>query len=343
MGSRLGWMLALIFAAFVITAIVVVVLFPSPTPPTRATTAAGMLTCQQPRKPISLVIGTTPEGKGDAGDDYWNALQLYDANAPALKEIARHYTQIARGEYRLRASEVDLLRQVAEPIAAGAGRGRMSYYFRLTPKKMGMPYYPAEAGKFQNLAGVPQLLAAHYAASGQESYPQAEKCLFDMLVLGWHLMGERARMDLVGTGVGLQQAACELLAGLYGKWNRPERLEAVRQYKDGLWDLGSIYSDLREVIWQSTHQQGAAPGPHPGDIFNLAENHADRAVRAEATLALGVVKLTVTTRGDRRYVKKLIAAKLGSEDAIERVAAECADALDAPGLQRLANLPPGGE
>lgn len=342
MGSRLGWIIAVIFAAFVVIVIVKVVVYPSATPPTRATTGAGMLTRQHPSRPIRLVLGATPDAAGDAGDDYWNALQLYETNASALREVFLNYVELAAGRYRLTASEVDLLRQVADAVAAGAAKGRMTYYFRLTPKKIEIPYYASAAEKFQDLAGVLRMLSVHYAVAGKETHPQAERCLFDMLVMGWHMMNERARLDTVRAGVGLQEVACDLLARLYLKWNKPERLGAVKEYKEGLWDIKSTYTELYEVVWQLEQRSDGGRGPHPGDVFNVAEHHADRAVRVEAILSLGVVKLTVTSRGDRRYVRKLIAAKLTSDDPIERVAAECADALDRAGLQRLASTPLGG-
>ncbi len=342
MSSTLGWILACIFAAFVIIAILVVVLFPQPTPPTRATTAAGMLSLQRPAQPVSLVLGAEPAGVGDAGDDYWNAFQACQADEARLKAMLAQYTAIARGQHRLSDSDVAWLEQLAEPLSAAAERRRMSYYFRLTPKTMEIPYDPPEARKFQELAQVPQLLAAHYFAAGEAAYPKVERRLFDMFVMGWHLMNERARLDLVRTGLGLQDAACDLLAQLYAKWNKPDRLQAVRSYKEGLLDIKGIYSELYGIIWQLSQQPGGNWGPHPGDIFNLAEHHADRAVRVEATLVLGVVKLTAFTRGDRRYVSKLIRQKLASEDPIEQVAGRCAKALDNAGLQKLVNTPPGG-
>ncbi len=118
----------------------------------------------------------------------------------------------------------------------------------------------------------------------------------------------------------------------------PEELpsrEQAREYHDGLGGMSSVYTDLDNVIRTFERQESGAHGPHPGDIFNLVANHADRAVRVEAILRLGVVKLTCVSRGDHKRVRDLINEKLDSDDPIEQAAAKCADALDEKGLNRL--------
>jgi hypothetical protein len=337
MGSRFGWILAAFVGAVAALVILKVVYVPSPTPPTRATTAAGMLSLQRPREPISLALGRELSAEGDAGEDYRRALEAYQGDLAAVKGVLGHYVEMAKGEYRLSDDEVETLERVAEPISAGAAKKKFTYYFRLTPQEIELPSFrPAESTQFQNLAEVPQMLAVHYVATGEDGFSEAERYLLDVLVMGYHLMAERARMEIVQRGIGLQEAACGLLASLYQRWNKPQRAEQVRRYSDGLWNIGSAYSDLFEVIWR-IEQHGKAYGPHPGDVCNLAANHRDRAVVVEAILGLGVVKLTTAARrGDQMRVRRLIREKLESKDVIERAAARCADGLDAAGLRRLA-------
>ena len=150
------------------------------------------------------------------------------------------------------------------------------------------------------------------------------------------LIQERARLEIVRAGVGLQKVACAGLMELYRRWEKPERTEQVREYLRGLRLMSSVYTSLDKRIWDLHGAPDGTRGLHPGDIFNLVANHQDRAVRVEATLALGVVKLTCTRRGDRKMAQRLIRRMLDSEDPIERAAARSAQALDAAGLERLA-------
>ncbi len=335
MGNKLGWILAGIFGAFVIIVLAKVLFFPSPSDPTRATTGPGMLTLQKPAEPLTSLLPSAPDGEGNAADDYRRAWKSYDKNTDAIKAMFKHYFAVIKDEYRLTDDDVALLKSVADPIADGAAKKDMSFYLS---EQMEVSYdRPVEAGQFQNIAEVPRMLFAHYIGKGEEHYPAAEKCLFDILVLGHHLVEERARFDIVRTGIGLQKNASELLGQLYGKWNKPERVKAARNYRTGLRDMSSIYTELYAVAWKLTRAESGAHGPNPGDIFNLVANHADRAVRVEAILSLGMVKLTCAGRGDHKRVRDLIDEKLKSDDPIEQAAAKCADALDEEGMQRLAS------
>jgi len=334
MGSRLAWIIAGVIGVVLAGIIIKIAIFPSPTPPTCATTAVGMLDLQTPSKPLTLILPANPNGDGDAGDDYHKAIEAYKANREGIEKVLEHYEQVLQDKYRLTDDDVALLKKVADPIRAGSAKRQMTYYFRLTPKKIEIPYWPKVVDDFQEISYVPKMLFAHYFSLGRETYPQAEKFLLDILILGQHMIDERARLDIIRAGIGLEKEACGALLTLYQKWQRPDRVEAVKEYLDGLETISSVYSDLYKTIWRFDPEMH---GPHPGDIFNLVVNHADRAVRVEAILALGVVKLTCSSRGDRRMVRKLIREKLQSEDPIERAAAKCAQSLDREGLNRLAS------
>jgi len=335
MGNKLGWIIAAIFGGFVVILIVKVVFFPSPTSPTGNTTAPGMLSFQRPAEPLDLVLGDRSLADGDAGEDYRRALEAYQSNLSAIEEVFDKYAKVAGGNYHLGEDELAPLREVASAVADAAAKKKMTYYFRLTPKKMQVPYYPPQMAEFRDLGRVLQVLATHHRLSGPEGYAKAEEHLLEMFMMGRHLMDERARLDLVRFGVWLQDAACGLLVKLYAKWDKPDRAEQVKRYQEGLWTIRSTYRDLYDLIWRLEPASGGGWSPNAGDIFNLATRHSDRSVRVEAILSLGMVKLTATGRGDQRYVRKLIREKLSSEDELERAAAGCAEALDKAGLERL--------
>jgi len=333
--NKMPWIIAGIFGLFVAGAIVWVVFFPQPTPPNSETTRAGMLTIQRPAEPITLILPAAPSGGADAGDHYAAAIKARQDYRKPINDVIAHMRDIMATppKYTLTDADLALLKRVADPIAAGAAQAKMTYYFRLTPKEMAPPFNPAAALAFQEIADVPMVLTYQHVANGAAEYPQAEKRLFELLTIGYHLMAERARLDIVRCGLGLQGAACDLLEQLYGKWDKPDRRKQVQAYRRGLLEMRGVYSDLKMVTRKLVKHEGALT-LHPGNIFNLAENHADRCVRVEAIIGLGMVKMTCTGRGDRRYAWKLIRKYLADGDPIEQAAARVAEAMDQKVLDR---------
>jgi len=329
MDSRMAWILAGIFGAAVLGVIVWVVFFPSPTAPTSRTLAAGRMALQKSEYPLTHLLPAEPDGAGDAGDDYHQAVT-------ALKGRWDKVADACGSRGALPPDDRKLLEEIQAHISAGAGKRKMTYAFRYTPREFVVDYTDTEAGDFQDLANVPDRLCEHYVAAGESGYPKAERVMFDLLVMGHHMVAERARLESVLTGAELQREACRRLRTLYGAryWDRPAKAAKARDYARGLDGLVDIYALLRrEVIWNYRVDIVA------GDVFNLIEHHPDRSLRVEATLALGTVRLRAGKRGDKRYVRKLIERQLASSDPIERAAAKAANALDAKGLNRLMNPP----
>jgi len=330
MNSKMAWIFAGIFGGFILIVLVKVFFFPAHSSPTALTLGPYKLEKLGPTKPITLVLPAMPSGAGNAGEDYHRALQLLQQTGSRVEAVLRRIGDVIDKKYTLSAEEMKLLTDIEAAIAAGAAKAKMEYTFRFTPQKIELPYLAPEAEQLRKLAEICIALFFQYTALGPEHYAQAEKAAFEVLTLGYHMMEERARFDTVIDGVGLQVQACELLQQLYGadRWNRPDRYRNVKSYLEGLDRMRFIYRNLqKEVIWAGKEM--------PGDVFNLVEHHADRAVRTEAIIRLGVIKLTTPKRGDRKYALKLIARKLRSPDAIERAAAQAAKALDTEGLRRL--------
>ncbi len=332
MHNKLAWVLAAIFGSAAVIWIAKVVFFPSPTEPAK-TQRRSMRVLRSPGESLSLVLGSEPSGGGNAGRDYKAGMDAYEARKDAIEQAMDRLGDVVRKEYKFTAEEVALLEKVADHVSAGAARKEMTFYFELTAKRIDRPYYPFEAERFQRLMHVCETLAYHHVATGgPQEYPQAEKRLFDMLVLGRHMVDERARFHIVERGIGVQLAACDLLTQLYRKWNKPDKASRTADYKGGLVKLQSQYFDLIRIVrgldarWQA---------PHPGDIFNLAANHADRAVRVEAIISLGFVKHGRLKRGDRRRVRQLIDRKLASADEIEQAAAQAANDMTSEDIRMM--------
>jgi len=322
MHNKLAWIIAMLVGSALAIFILWLTLFPQPTAATSATAARGRLQFKEPAAPVTLVLPTAPSGPGDAGDDYKQAIDAYAANRQAIKAILKRHRDMIRGNYR--PSHQDLL--TLEPVRQAAGRGaakaKMTYYFRHTPRRVEPPFIPEMSSQFRDIWEVLVFLSDYNIVSGEAGYGEAERCLLDAFTMGWHVVAERSRLDIVRTGFRMQKGACDELIHLYGvRLKKSDRLAAVQRYRDELALASITYRELeREVLRHLP--------PHSGDVFNLAQNHADKAVRRMATLWLGVVRLTCTKRGDKRYVRKLIADKLNSDDEIERACADAARKFD---------------
>jgi len=334
MGKTLSWVLAGMFGAFALIMIVKFAFFPSPTSPS-LTGRTGMLSFQRPEEPLALVIGSEPAAAGDAGGDYRLAMDVYRENTQAIDEMIEHAHDgdLAGGEYRYTPEQLALLGKVAAHVVDATAKKKMSFYFRLTPKEIKRPYFAVEADRFQELYDVLDVLAMHHVlVVGEQEYPEAERCLFHALVMGRHMVDERARLDIVKGGLVIQESACDTLVGLYRRWKKPDRVDAVKEYKGGLLEITSQYTALQAVIWGIESPWRC---PHPGDVFNLAANHEDRAIRVEAIVVLGIIRHGQIGRGDQRMVRKLIDQKLRSSDELEAAAAKAADEMTQEDLRMM--------
>ena len=334
MGKWLPWVLAGIAGAFALIMTVKIVFFPSPTSPI-LTAREGMLSFHRPEESLAVVIGSEPAGAGDAGGDYKLAMDVYRENMQAIDEMITHAREgdVGRGEYRYTPEELALLGKVAAHVADAAAKMKMSFYFRLSPKEIKRPYYAVEADRFEELYDILDVLAMHHAmVAGEQACPKAEKCLFHALVMGRHMVDERARLDIVERGLVIQESACETLIALYRRWKQPARSAKVKTYRGGLLEITSQYTDLQGALWGIESRWRC---PHPGDVFNLAANHEDRAIRVEAIIVLGIIKHGQIGRGDQRMVRKLIDQKLRSSDKLEAAAAEAADEMTQKDLRMM--------
>lgn len=332
MGNKFGWIIAGVAVLAIGLVLVMYLVFPAATMPTVRSMGPNMV-LPTPSVGIETVIGAEPSEPGNAGEDYKEAFAAFN------QEETQKVWQACVRANKITDADMETLRRVVNPLLAGTRKKDMQYYFKFTPQKIDLPYQPTEQGDFQDLAAVLQLLAI--SAQQDEQYQKAEEYLFAYMIVGDQLLNERARWDISKRGLGLVKSACSNkswgLAPLYTKWNKPDRVEAVKAFRESLDTVSARYDELYQAIWMYKEDCELGWNPWPGDVFNLAENHPDRGVRVEAILSLGVIKLTdVNHRGDQKKCRRLIDAKLASTDPIEREAARQADALNREGLQKLA-------
>ena len=342
--SKLGWIVGGTIGLIATFLIVKVVFYPDPSPP-RKTAKAGMMKYWEIGESLTLVTAE-PSAGGDAGDDYDAAVKAKDADKERIHNItvlADHTTIDAISGKGLALTEADAayLKTIAAPVAVGVAKKDMKYYFRFTPKVIPVEgtgptpqkYRPTEEEALTDVAQCLYFLAQYYIAHNQPD--EAEKCYLNIAVMGWHMINERARMDTVLWGEGLQEAYLlgdrrifYGLADLYLKQGRQDRVDALKKYVEGLFDLKSFYTELENCIWGLEKQEAGNIGLYPGDIYNIIQHHPDRAVRAEATLGLGLLKYTVSSRGDQKMLRKLMDRQLATSDEIEKAAGDAANSLD---------------
>lgn len=317
MGNKLGWVLAGVAVLGVTALVLVVVVFPPASAPTGATLRGGSLDLHLVGVSAAKVIGAVPAGKGNAGDDYRKAIDAHRKHAKLIAEAIGKFGETPRVHPTLPPPALEALEQIASHVAAGAARKEMRFTFVHTPATFEYGYFYRPTEDLERVAEPLSLLVYHYRAA--KRYADAEKVLRDRFVMGWHMMNERSRTDLVTRGIAIQEQTISSLKTLYRE--RPGGHAAK------IADLAEYATALREVREHYFRKHlifASANSIEPGDVFNIAVNDKDRAFRVQAILALGRLRFVATRRGDVRRTKKLIERFLESDDPLERAAAVAA-------------------
>lgn len=314
MGSKLGWILAAFLVLGLVFFIVWQVFFPGHSPP-EATLRAGMLELKTIDVPVSEVVGFTPDGGGNAGDDYAAAAQLAVEKRQDIAGARLAIQEAKDSPAPVSATARETLEQIASHVARGARKKEMKYLFRHTPKTLRVHIRVAALEDLAEVTAAMQILSDYYFS--HKKYDEAETVLHHMLVMGRHMMDERSHIHMFSLGLGAQRAAWSGLARLYGHHKKdPERLRVLGRYRTGIVDLEEFYREKHQIVWNVR--------PHPGDIFNIIENDKDPAWRLQGVLALGMIKFSARKRGDHRYIKKLMNKLVGDSNEMIATAAKAA-------------------
>ncbi len=319
MGSKLGWLLAAVLVVAIGLIVLFTVVYPSPSDPSAAFKREGMLDLRTVDASPELVVGYTPDGGGNAADDYARAVKIYNEAPDKLADAVRDRFEVARGNAVSPPDVRDMLDRMHAHVATGARKADMRYVFAHTPDEFDVGFYYGPAEDLKRVSLALELLGLnHYAA---KEFDKAEAVFKNIFVLGWHMTGDkdRVRVDMVHTGMQIQLPAIDLLKDLYGKWDKAKyagRIEKIDEYDDELVDIEEWYSNKLSLLWRTR--------PHAGDVFYVIENDEDRAWRVQALLELGILKFTADTRGDRRYTKKLMEEYASDPDVYLQAAAKAA-------------------
>lgn len=322
MANKIGWILAGVLVAGVGSMIAWKLLEParsSLSPNARDPEFLKLISFTLPLEPL---VGFQPLGSGNAGDDYKLAADLYVANKDLIESAMSDKKEIARGVGIIGSRTMAIIKQIHAHVSDGARKKQMRYTFVHTPTEFEVGYfYEPAATNLQAVAEVVELLMIHHV--GRKEYDQAAKVLKDNFVFGWHLVNERARVDLVMRGLWIQRRAAAGLLTIYSAPSGPRdpaKLKTARKYMDEINGVSEDYEHKHKAVWKVR--------PQAGDIYLVVEGDEDRAMRVQALLALGVVRYTHRNRsGDVTRTNELLAKYVNSDDPMIAAAAKAAREL----------------
>jgi hypothetical protein len=301
-----------ILVAAVILYLVIRVVHPPATPPTIATTAPGALDFQIKNASLTDIIGFTPSGIGNPGKDYDEAVRYARRNQTDLEKANANISK----EGGLQSYQEDVCVKISELMARGTNKEKMEYTFVFTPRKLKVIFTPDGIDELRTLADALDNLCIHYSKSGEVD--KVIDAASQELVLGWHMMSERARAGMVMEGISIQIRALGSLEDAYKQKKETNRIKACVAYRRKLADAYDVLQKKMSVLWR-------AEGSIPGDAYNIIENDKDRACRVDAILALGIQKFTAKGhRGNDRVRDELLEQYSKSSDELLSAAAESA-------------------
>lgn len=304
MGNKLGWIIAGgIVVLFLVVIVLVAVLSGSNV--TSADQMPGLVAFREVSIPVAEIAGFTPDGDGNAGEDYKKAIDL----------AARRHKAIA---VELHSGNMSTALQVMAWIKKGAKKKKMEYVGTCVAAEFTVAPGFGPAMDIGSAAGTAERLAEVYA--DRKQYAKAAEAMRHSFVMGWHFVGERAHIATVRAGISAQVHALERLGPIYSKWEGHEGdLEKVEAYKRKLEPFKEYYGiggKKMRLLWNIK--------PHPGEVFYAVKRDKDRAWRVRALLTLGLLKHTADTSADAKYARTLIDQFVEKGGKLEKKAAKAA-------------------
>lgn len=336
MGNKTGWIIAGFLILAVLGIIIMIVFFPSPTPPTSVTRKRDFMDAVEVEMPVTTVIGAAPSAGGNSGDDYRAAFGVYKTNETAIKAFFEKLyddeqvgIDLSKGRISPPPDVVSALESIGSHVRAGAGKANFEYVFTHTDKKdFDVGYFYQGTFDLGRVSDCMDVLVNYLL--GKKQYAQAAQAEKDLLMMGWHMANERVRLHMTLAGLDIQVGALAGLSDVYVNWGDEHRdkIRAINEYKDAVNYTRAVTNEKLEVFQASSIE--------PGDIFNIIEKHKDRAFRVQGLLFLGRLRYEVAgSRGDMRYTSKLIDRYAGGKDEYEAAAAKAARAMTKEQWQNL--------
>ena len=341
MGNKTGWIVSGIVLGAVLLFLIFFVFMPTPDAPYN-TNEVGFMELKEPATPLTAILPTVPSEEGNAAEDYVKAITFYKQHAGDVEATAdvKPYDAAVASKDPWSNPNFKACRDLADMVAKGSYKKEFKYIFVMTPQKL-EPYFQVdEAEDFYRMTKGPfQCFQVH---RDRKEYPQAEKRIQDIFLVGWHLFHERARADMSIHGLDIMIQSLDAMIDLYELW--PEapknRLSSMHTYRRELSEIRENFQKKRNLLWDTLPYFSASNDQfYPGDVFNMVENEQDHAWKVQAILCLGPMKYRcVNSRGNIKRTNDLIAKYLNSNDPMLKAAAECSRDLTKAKYENLGNV-----
>lgn len=338
MGNKTGWIVGGVLLAAVLIFLMLFVFSPLPSAP-YMTAERGFMQLKVPQTPLEAIIPGPPTGSGNAADDYAKAMVFYKQHAGDIDKTADidPYNAATASADPWALPDFKACKDLADIVAEGAKKAEFRYTFVMTPKKL-KPYFQVDFARemYQISLGPSQCYMVHM---DRKEYPQAEKRMQDLFILGWHMFNERALADMSMQGLDIMAVGVQRLQELYNIWpDAPkDRMRSLSEYENELRSIREYGKQKKGLLWDSLPSNLSRSGDqfYPGDVLAMAENEEDHAWKVQAILTLGPMKYRAVGRGDIKKTLSLIQKYLHSDDALIKAAAECSNEMTRDQYQRL--------
>ena len=319
MSTKFGWIAAGLFALAIGGFILKQTVFPSPTRPSITTRRTGFMDRIEVDASITDILGALPTGGGNAGDDYHQAVTIYLAAKQAIEDAI---IDLGKGADTGHEDALAALNGMYGHISSGAKKKEMKYLLVHAPKELRVGRKLPEIETLSEVAACMDLLAFYNLANNR--LRQAEAIYKDLMIMGWHMAAARSHYHMVTTGFGIQRMGAQGLQSVYRTMGGSfkQRVEALEEYRSAARETGYAYTEKLDLLWKTK--------PHPGDVFNIAENDKDRAWRVQGVLAMGILRYTTGRRGDTKYNTRLLEEFAKDKDPLLAAAAKAARELTEP-------------
>jgi len=314
MGSKFGWLLAGVLVLVVVVIIVVRLVFPPTTPPDKTKRGQLLDFKDIPFWPTTAA-GAKPSAAGDAADDYRKAVEACMGKAKQISEMSAAFGEKERA---FTPEMLDFMKEVYEHVARGAQKASASYAVKYADQFRIAPGF-LPASRLKAVGDVLLFLFGHYYFN--KDFDKAEEVARNTFKMGWHLMKERAHVNVVLAGLQLQMQGLGNFEALYESSPKkdPRAYKEARGYLEELNLIRDQYGKKLEIVH--------AEKLNAGDIFNIAENDKDHAWQVQAVQTLALIKHAAGGRADRRHARKLISRFSLSDDRLLSAAAKAAAAF----------------
>ena len=308
MGNLAGWLVSVALVGMVALLLVKPVACPSASPP-ETDMRYQYIKAATVEQPISIIVGAAPTGGGNAGDDYAQAVELYEANKEVLDKLLK-----AVYENKPLLGLPTSVDQMVELVQAGAGKAAMRYTFVHTERKIEIRGIYGPALDLETVAKIVLMAGDLYANTGQTD--RAIQIRKAACVMGWHMFNEGAVVDMTSRGLAIQAMAAQDLLRLYRDKGMDAEAANASSYERAATAAWTYCGTKRQKLWNTA--------PKAGNLFFIAENDPGRAWRVQAVMSMAVLKFSARRTADRRINKRLITKYMSSDDPIIAAAAKSA-------------------